>query len=187
MRGEWAMERVTLSPSLSLIWSLVGLKQLHRSRDRVQRKRKNLLSCPADTFKSYQSKEGAWKESRVAVSGRKGVAIGPDWHGRAALQRCPVGPTSAKQGRCYKAQDGRKLSLDVVQSQGGQPQSRKNLLRACSVGQRFQAAGTTTAAQSQRSQFIMHRRVGWCSSSSEARNITAALYCGLYEKTDNAN
>lgn len=72
------MERVTLSPSLSLIWSLVGLKQLHRSRDRVQRKRKNLLSCPADTFKSYQSKEGAWKESRVAVGGRKGVAIGSD-------------------------------------------------------------------------------------------------------------
>lgn len=40
MRGERAMERVMLSLSLSLIWSLVGLKQLRRSRDKVQRGRK---------------------------------------------------------------------------------------------------------------------------------------------------
>lgn len=40
MRGERAIECVMLSPSLSLIWSLVGLKQLRRSRDKVQRGRK---------------------------------------------------------------------------------------------------------------------------------------------------
>lgn len=169
MRGEWAMERVTLSLARSLIWSLVGREQLHRSRGRVQRERKNLLSCPADTFKSYQSKEEAWKESRVMG---EGAAIGPNWHGRAALQRCRVRPTSAKRGRYLKAQNGWKSSLDEVQSQGEQPQSLKSLPKACSAWQQFQAAGTTTAAQSQWSQFIMHRMTcGWCSSSSKARNI----------------
>lgn len=86
MRGKWAMERVTPSLPRSLIWSLVGREQLHRSRDRVQRERKNLLSCPADTFKSYQSKEGAWKESRVTG---EGAAIRPDWHDEGSTSKMP--------------------------------------------------------------------------------------------------
>lgn len=184
------MERVTLSLSLSrsLIWSLVGLEQLHTSRDRVQRERKNLLSCPADTFKSYQSKEGAWKESRVA---RKGAAIGPDWHERAALQRCRVRPTSAKRGRHFKVQDGGKLSLDEVQSQGDEPQSRKSSPSLQSVAT-ISCSWDQNCSTGPMIAIYYAPTCGWCLLSSKARNITSAvLYCGLcdqvWEKIDSAN
>lgn len=57
MTGERAMERVMLSPSLSLIWSLVALKQLRRSRDKVQRRRKTCFHVLRTQFKTYQRKE----------------------------------------------------------------------------------------------------------------------------------
>lgn len=84
----------TVSLARSLIWSLVGLKQLRTSRERVQRERKNPLSRPADTFESYQCGEGAWKESRAA-RGARGRPSDPADTGGRRFKRCPVGPTRA--------------------------------------------------------------------------------------------
>lgn len=95
----------TVFLSLSLIWSLVGIEQLHSSRDRVQRERKNPLSCPADTFKTYHSKEGAWKESSVGGVGGYRTRLTQEQH----FKRCRVRPAAAKRGHQLWVRKARNL------------------------------------------------------------------------------